>query len=85
MADAHLSATLFAMEDEFRRDISVNSDEKESPSVATVPTYPVHLSHARGISIAENGKLNLNPFSPFIWKNMSVREKLSTKRETLMM
>ena len=35
MADAHLSATLFAMEDEFRRDISVNSDEKESPSVAT--------------------------------------------------
>lgn len=38
-----------------------------------LPTYPVHLSHARGISLAENGKLNLNPFSPLIWKNMSVR------------
>lgn len=84
MADAHLSATLFAMEDEFRRDISVNSDEKESPNVATnLPCASQPFSwniHRR------KRKIEPQPIqSIHLEKNMSVREKLSTKRESLMM
>ena len=45
-----------------------------------LPTYPVHLSHARGISIAENGKLNLNPFSPFIWKKHECEREIKHKK-----